>query len=175
VRVYIGPLAAPLLYVSPTQINAIAPLALLPGDWEVAVVFDGRVGTARAAVKAFSPGLFPVMRHPDGTPIDRQRSARPGDWILVYGTGFGATTPALGAGALAPPLPVWLVSPVEARIGDLPLGRDDIYYAGLAPGFAGLYQFNLRVPVQAPAGDLEVVVRVEEEWSQRGLKVPVTR
>ena len=50
---------------------------------------------------------------------------------------------------------------------------DDIYYWGLAPGFAGLYQFNLRIPRSAGTGELEGQVQVAGEWSQPGVKVQV--
>lgn len=68
-----------------------------------------------------------------------------------------------------------MVAPITAKIGDIPLAPEDIYYWGLAPGYVGLYQFNLRIPMTAPSGDLEVLVKVDEYWSQPGVRIPVKK
>jgi uncharacterized protein (TIGR03437 family) len=175
--VWFGSVKAPLFYVSPLQINAQAPVELGFGDWVVRVQVNSLESAETVVVRKYSPGLFATMRHADGTLVSRELPARPGQWVLVYGTGFGSTHPYLPSGVLAPMQPTWWFEPgpPAARIGDVSLAREDIYYWGLAPGFAGLYQFNLRIPASAPAGDLEVQVQVAEEWSQPGVRIPVTR
>jgi uncharacterized protein (TIGR03437 family) len=95
--------------------------------------------------------------------------------VLFFGTGFGPARLPMLPGALAPLRPVELVSPVEAQIGEIPLAREDVFYAGLAPGYAGLYQFNLRIPPVLPSGDAEVRVGIAGEWSQPGIRIPVER
>ena len=62
---------------------------------------------------------------------------------------------------------------IEAEIAGAALPSEDIYYWGLAPGFAGLYQFNLRIPATAAAGDAEVRVGIAGEWSQPGFRIAV--
>ena len=155
VSVYFGRalgLPVPLFYVSPTQINAQVPTGLQPGEWEVLVRYNRLESGATVTVRAYAPGLFPVARHTDGRLVDGNAPARPREWLLFFGTGFGPTIPAQVAGALAPLEPVPLVDaqgkekPIEVQIGGVALDPADIYYAGLAPGYAGLYQFNLRVP-----------------------------
>jgi uncharacterized protein (TIGR03437 family) len=172
VSVFFGPVAAPLFYVSPLQINAQAPSILQPGEWHVSVRYNRLEGREKVVVRPYSPGLFGVARHSDGTLVDRAAPARRGQWILFFGTGFGPTRPPLLAGALAPLQPVWLVSRIEAQIGGRPLEPQDIYYWGLAPSYAGLYQFNLRVP-EGASGEAEVFVKIGEEWSQPGVRIPV--
>jgi uncharacterized protein (TIGR03437 family) len=93
--------------------------------------------------------------------------AKPGDWIQVYVDGMGRATPngdpagiALPTGTLAPadgrPLYMCVVTP-EVTIGGIPA---EVGYAGLAPGFAGLYQINARIPPEVEAGDdIPLIVR----------------
>jgi len=175
VTVFFGGAPAPLLYISPLQINAQAPDNLQPGEWEVRVKLNQLEASERVVVRPYSPGLFPVARHTDGTLVSRNAPARPGEYILLFGTGYGPTRPQVLSGDLAPPEPVWMAARVEAKIGDILLAPEDVYYWGLAPGFAGLCQFNLRVPAGAPAGEPEVLVKVDEYWSQPGVRVPVER
>jgi uncharacterized protein (TIGR03437 family) len=173
VAVFFGPVAAPLFYVSPLQINAQVPTVLQPGDWEVRVRVERLEGRERVVVRPYSPGLFAVARHTDGTPVSAAAPARPGEFILFFGAGFGPTRPPALSGALAPLAPVWMTTRIEAEVAGAPLSLPDIYYWGLAPGFAGLYQFNLRIPTPTAAGDVEVRVGVAGEWSQPGFRIAV--
>jgi uncharacterized protein (TIGR03437 family) len=175
VAVFFGGVPAPLFYVSPLQINAQVPTVLQPGEWEVRVRVERLESRERVVVRPYSPGLFPVARHADGAVVNSTAPARPGEFILFFGTGFGATRPPTLSGALAAPAPTWMTARVEAQIAGAALAPDDIYYWGLAPGFAGLYQFNLRIPAATPSGEAEVQVGVAGEWSQPGLRVPVSR
>ena len=173
VAVFFGGVPAHLFYVSPLQINAQAPTVLLAGEWEVRVRVDRLDAYARVSVRAYSPGLFPVSRHADGTLVTRESPARRGEFLLFFGTGFGPARLPILSGALAPLAPTPLVSGIEAEIGGTALAPADIYYAGLAPGYAGLYQFNLRIPAGTPPGDAEVRVGIAGEWSQPGVRVPI--
>src|SRR5262249_45227910 len=168
VSVFFGPVAAPLFYVSPQQINAQVPLTLQPAAWEGKVRFQNLEAAEWAVVRPYSPGLFGVSRHADGGVVSRGAPAHPGRGISSFATGFGPTRPPIHTGELAPPGPVWLDAKTEAKIGDIPLAPEDILYGGLAPGFAGVYQFNLRIPAAAPSGDLEVMLKVGDVWSQAG-------
>jgi uncharacterized protein (TIGR03437 family) len=55
------------------------------------------------------------------------------------------------------------VVPAEVAIGGTPAL---VSYSGLAPGFAGLYQLNVTVPVDAPSGAALVVVTARGAVSQ---------
>lgn len=69
--------------------------------------------------------------------------------IAGYFTGLGAVSPPIAAGVAASAIPLSNVpGPVTATIGNLPA---TVQFAGLAPGFAGLYQVNILVPPM-PAG-----------------------
>jgi uncharacterized protein (TIGR03437 family) len=174
VSVFFGPVAAPLFYISPLQINAQVPFELQPGEWQVTVRVDSLQSSGSVVVRPYSPGLFNAFRHNDGTLVSKDAPAKPGEFILFFGTGFGPLRqPAPLTGQLAPSGQSWMVNPVQAAIGGEALAPEDIYYWGLAPGYAGLYQFNLRVPWDAPEGSLEVLVGIEGQWSQKGILLPV--
>ncbi|MCC6539779.1 MAG: hypothetical protein IT162_19680 [Bryobacterales bacterium] len=95
-----------------------------------------------------------------------------GDILQIYVTGMGRATstgadpgPMIANGAIAPAdgNPLYkIVAPVTVTIGD---ASAEVIFAGLAPGFAGLYQLNVRVPAAAKTGDavtLEVASRLGE-------------
>lgn len=106
---------------------------------------DGEGNTFYAAAQAdFSAFVAPenLFGGPvNGVPV---RPAAPGDVISIFGTGFGQTDPGvpagtqLGAAELAP-----LAQAPTVRVGGM---TAEVFYAGLAPGLTGVYQFNIRVP-----------------------------
>jgi hypothetical protein len=92
---------------------------------------------------------------------------RPGDVILLFGTGLGATNPAVASGMLVS-TPVPVVRPVSVRIG----GADArVLFAGLVS--PGLYQLNVTVPSELPAGDAPVVVEMDGARSQQNVFLPI--
>src|SRR5205085_2019701 len=66
------------------------------------------------------------------------RPAKPGDVITFYGIGFGPVSPSTGAGVINTKSTT-LSNPVTILFGQTPA---TVLYAGLAPNFVGLYQFN---------------------------------
>ena len=171
-----------VLFVNERQINVQVPEvpAAFTGRVEVQPVFNRGQGTnevrgnrVAVSLQPRSPALFtfadgrsaaavhvPVRALVGRTgQFPNSRPARPGDVIEVYGTGFGQTNPRIEAGALADG-PATLVNAVTARIGGVGLASGDILYAGAAPAFAGLQQFNLRVPAGVSSGDQPIVLSV---------------
>ncbi len=151
-------------FVSPGQINVLAPGATPRGRVEVKVTNRGRVSSpVRVAVRDVAPelfrflpreGRFPAAVHPDGVfagPAGlfrtvTTRPAEPGDIVLLFGTGFGETDPPAPEGLLVTgPLP--LAAPVVATVGGRPA---EVLFAGLVG--AGLFQINLVTP-ELPPGD----------------------
>jgi uncharacterized protein (TIGR03437 family) len=132
----------PLLYVSPTQINAQLPFEVAPGTADLAV---GGSVPERIRVQAAAPGIFAVTG-------DR----RSGGIISIYATGLGAVTPPVATGAAAPlsPLSRTTIEPVVTIGG----ARAAIRFSGLAPGFAGLYQIDAVVPPGVTADDNAIVL-----------------
>ena len=161
--------AAPLVFVSPTQINAQIPYEVTMFDpafpFPAVVVTLGGVASlaAKSATMLQSaPGIFQygtnraVAQNQDSSINASDNPAKVGSTIVVYITGGGPLdhTVVTGAGAPSNPL-ARLLQPITATIGGQPA---TVSFAGLTPGFVGLVQVNLVVPVLAP-GSYPVVLK----------------
>jgi adhesin/invasin len=167
--------SAPLFYVSPGQVNLMLPFEAQAGTATVTLTANGTNVSQSLAIGATAPGLFSMdesgtgqgavlisntatLAAPTGSVANRDaRPAQRGvDSVSIFCTGLGAVTnqPATGAAALANPLSHTIVAPT-VTIGGV---SADVSYSGLAPGFAGLYQIDAKVPSGAPVGDTQPVV-----------------
>lgn len=170
VKVTIGGQAAFLDYISPTQINAQVPSGTPTGAQQMTVSHPGGTSSAyNITVNALQPGLlapssfliggkqYVVAQALDGTyilppnaiPGLASRQAKPGETILIYGVGFG---PVLDSGNQD--IPAGTIVSVSNKLADafsMDFGGSSatLTYAGLAPSFVGLYQFNVTVPTVA--------------------------
>ena len=101
-----------------------------------------------------------------GNLADATAPARAGDVIVIYCSGLGAVEPPLTAGSPAPTASLTRTAePVSVSIGGVAAQVD---FAGLAPGFSGLYQVNTVVPEAVPRGDaIEVLLRVAGQAARR--------
>jgi len=187
----VGGVPAPLFAVTPGQVNFQAPQLTGSATTVQVVTGCGASNEARSAaiavtVQPSSPEFFSFIQHADGkNPIAAVNAttgllvgqpglisgatlapAKPGDVVTLYATGLGATSPAFAAGQL--PDQAASVSGVQFTIGSATLSAADLLYAGVTPGFAGLYQLNLRIPSGVPAGDQPVVLSVNGVRSPAG-------
>jgi adhesin/invasin len=95
--------------------------------------------------------------------VDATAPAASGDTVVIYGTGLGAVTPTVPAGVPAPASPLSQAGAVTVTIGGQPAG---VAFAGLSPGFAGLYQINVVVPSGVtPGSQVPVVINVAGQTS----------
>lgn len=98
---------------------------------------------------------YAAALHANYTLITPSNPAQPGETILVYLTGLGLVTPTVNDGAIGPSSPlsqsdlngagnlgVFFNDPYSGSFGN----QGTIAFAGLAPGFAGLYQLNVTIP-----------------------------
>lgn len=165
VSVNIGGVDAPLFYVSPGQLNAQVPAELTPERPYQVAVTSGGVSTApdTILVTAVAPG---IAAFPDGRAIAQDANfalidpashpANAGTYLVIYLTGMGATNPAVATGAVAPSSPLaQTVAPPQVTLGGKAI---PVIFAGLTPGFAGLYQINFQVPSDTRTGDLALIV-----------------
>jgi uncharacterized protein (TIGR03437 family) len=144
------------------------------------LVHDGWAGPeVRINLTNASPALFhltastAISTRPDGSVITRDTPAKAGDIITLYATGLGRTVPDLWWGELATSA-TWLkdIQQFNVFLNGSQVDRNHILYAGLAPGFAGLYQVNLRLPDNVPPNP-EIRLAVGTELSPAGIIIPV--
>jgi uncharacterized protein (TIGR03437 family) len=176
VQVIVGGLLASLYYASPEQINFVIPAGLLPGRTTVTVVRQATFARREITLVDAAPGLFVLpdgaiaATHADGSVITPESPALPGEIIVVYCTGLGRTDPRQLDGVI-PRAAAWIQSLDRLRIilDDVDLGPASIYYAGITPGFPGLYQINLYIPQRVSKPMQELRVEIEGRSSQSAL------
>src|SRR5205823_1465185 len=151
--VTIGGKAAPLYFVSAQQIKAQLPFEVTTATAQILVTTNGVNSTPLTViVSPLSPSLFSAAATGSGMGLyfdanfhTFTTALTPGSTILLYATGLGQTTPPAATGfggASAEPLNRVTVVP-DVFIGEV---KAQVDYAGLAPGFVGVYQLNVRVP-----------------------------
>jgi uncharacterized protein (TIGR03437 family) len=188
VGVNINGRAAFVNYISPTQINVQAPSDSGLGTVQVEVVNNGaKSDSVVAQLQQFSPafflwsGKYAVATRPDFTYVARadlfqglaSAPARPGETIILWGTGFGATAPEMPAGQIVDRSSIRNVAaPPVVRFGGLVA---DYIGGALSPDFAGLYQIAVRVPDSTPDGDIAVVAESGGVRSPENVFVTVQR
>jgi uncharacterized protein (TIGR03437 family) len=180
VRVLIGALPANLYYVSPTQINFLVPPNLLPGSVNLYVAVDGLAGPpVSIQLAASSPALFQldqqnvIATRPDGSLITTSAPAQPGDTVVLYATGLGQTAPPAVYGML--PTQAAILKPggdFSVQLDGSAVDASAVSYAGVAPGFAGLYQINLTLPAST-GGNPEIRIGLAGSSSPSGLRLAV--
>jgi uncharacterized protein (TIGR03437 family) len=181
VKVTIGGQSAFVYYISPTQINAQVPSNVSTGSQPVVITNNGLASSSKSiTVNDLQPGLLapssfavsgkqyvvalfpdstqngPFVLPPSAIPGVASRYAKPGDKLVIYGVGFGPVKDT--GGNDIPAGTVVTVANSLARSFSMTIGGQPVTldYAGLAPNFVGLYQFNVTVP-NVPNSDLTPV------------------
>jgi uncharacterized protein (TIGR03437 family) len=178
VQVTVDGRPAPVAFVSSGQVNAQVPDGIAtgapiqvrvrtPGGESAPITVNGRTrapGILAPANFTRNGRQYVAALFPDGTtfaglqnlvPGANFRLPRPGETLIIYGVGFGATNPVVPAGTIVSGTP--RLEGLTIRIGNQPATAS---YAGLSPNFVGLYQFNVVVP-NLQAGDHEIVMTMD--------------
>ena len=188
--VIIGGKPAFIGFVSPGQINALVADDAATGDTQIVATNVNGQSTAISATRvALSPAFLPftdadgkkyvAARHADNSIMAKAGQfagltttpAKQGEVVVLYGIGFGPTTPAVSSGTV-PAAIASLPNSLTLRIGDIPVSP---LYSGVSPGSAGLYQFNVKIPDSLPNGDATVVVTLNGAVTQSNIFVTVQR
>jgi uncharacterized protein (TIGR03437 family) len=184
VKVTVNGRPAPLSYVSSSQINIQIPFATSESYATIQVTTDGKLSnevTLRANLSApgvftltnddgtFPPGIGPAaVLHADYSVVTADNPAKAGETLQLYVTGLGAVTPPVADGAAAPSNPPSQVNDfVSVDILDQNLVDSvaNVTFAGLAPGFAGLYQINFVVPTGVASGLVDLNLGTLEAYT----------
>jgi len=173
--------AAPLLYTSSSQINAVVPFGVAGPTTKIQVMYQGNaVASITVPVQAASPAVFALdgsgggpgaILNQDGSVNSGSNPAARGSVVVLYATGAGATTPASQDGFLtAQPYPAPNL-PVSVTVENVPA---EVRYAGAAPGLvAGVMQINIVVPETWVAPFDQLVVTVGTYSSPSAVTVAV--
>lgn len=139
-------------------------------------VFDYGHQVARVVTDSYTedPGIFAYQKYgqlyavalhaADYSLVSPDNPVFRGEVIILYTTGLGPVDQFIRDGFGAPSNPLANTkSPFRVVLA----GEDTrVLFSGLAPGFVGLYQINMRVPDDAPAGDLKVRILSDYADSQ---------
>ena len=172
----IGGRSLPLLFSSDGQVNAIIPYGTATDTPQQLLIRRGNSLAVPEAVTVVpaQPDVFLVPLGNDSAPAVTnvnfglvnlpENSIRPGDAIIVFCTGLGATAPGATAGSAAPS-----VEPLARteRATRVTVGGVDaqVVYAGLAPGFTGLYQVVAVTSAATPSGNVPVVITTDGKFN----------
>jgi len=155
-----GDKTAPLILKSPYQLNGQVPADLEAGNYVVTIQSAWGTATQNVPINQTAPGIFLVSTNSnratgavinqDGTLNDLSSPGKRGDVLTVYCSNLGAVQ---AQGSL-----FVTVSPAAAVLNGTEL---PVQYAGLTPGFIGLYQVNVPIPAGvAPGTALTLSVKV---------------
>jgi uncharacterized protein (TIGR03437 family) len=180
VVVWVNAIPCSLFLVSPTQINFLVPYQITAGTVSVIVARDSQAGpTVSIQLNNTSPGLFlwngnsAVAVHLNGQVISPTSPATPGEIVVVYAGGLGRTAPDATSGQLATAaFPIYYQSELQVLLNGVVCPPGSVLYAGLAPGFAGLYQINLVLPADLAANP-QIQIGIGTQMSQASVQLPV--
>ena len=170
VSVTVGGLPARLFSISASgdQINLLLPAALNgQAQADVVVNNNGVLSPPETITLGVSPALFTLSQSgvgpaaaqhdSDSSGVSAANPAAPGQVVRLYATGLGAVQPPVGDGEA----PVGLSTAIGIVTVNVAGTPAEVLFAGLAPGFAGLFQINARVPAGVSAGNAALVVSVD--------------
>jgi uncharacterized protein (TIGR03437 family) len=183
VQVVVNGGSAFISYVQPTQVNILTQPDTATGPVEVDVITNHGTVSTTVNMAPTSPALFTYALQ--GTvytsalfatdyayvaavgaiPGVTSRPANPGDYILLYATGLGNTNPAYPIGrVLTTAYPIANLAQVSVLIGGQPA---PVLFAGMV--YAGVFQVNIHVPANVPAGNQAVTLSIAGQPSQQNV------
>ncbi len=182
--VTIGGVSAPIDVVANVngqeQINLQVPLDVT-GSSAAVIVTNNAIASQPLMVNVLpaQPGIFTsdgtnaaILHGVSNAPISSASPAAPGETIVIFATGLGPVSPALATNTPAPSSPHSnsVLTTVVTIAGESAV----VAFSGLAPGFIALWQVNAVVPQDAAAGNLDLVLTVNNVASNI-TKFPVKR
>lgn len=195
VSVTVGGQRAFIAYVSPTQVNVQVPATVgLNPNLSVVLTSKGQTTTAigfdirRVYGGMLAPASFKIgdkqfvyaSKGNTGTIVSNgtipgvaAAPARPGEALVLFGSGFGDMSPfSIPIAGAIPSALGRLQFPVTVKIGGIDA---QVLFGGVVPPFVGLYQFNIIVPLDAPSGDLLMEITQNNLLIAQTLYLPVQR
>jgi hypothetical protein len=187
VQVLVNGIPCPLLYVSDSQLNAIASFALSGNTTNgvaaanVVAQYQGiSTDPVPLVAAAAAPGVFSLnssgtgpgaILNLDNSVNSPTNPATRGSYVAMFAAGGGQTIPPGLDGSIYPAAGWMPQLPVTVSVGGIDA---PVSYAGAAPGFVqGALQVNFQIPANAPAGENVVILKIGNAQSQPLLTVSV--
>ena len=156
---HLGPVSAcvqgsamPLLFSNPQEVRGQIPWDVPLGAAEATVYRAGMPSNpVEVEVAEASPGIFEVgvFRPGRPCPVDVANGVPPGSYLEIYGTGLGPGETPLADGEAPAQVNLTAETPQALLDGvELP-----VFFSGMLPGMAGIYQTNTHI-----AGDTAAVI-----------------
>jgi uncharacterized protein (TIGR03437 family) len=176
-----------IIYTRNTLISVMVPYGIAGRvSTAMVVTYNGASSTAQQLRIVDSvPGIYTLTQtgsgqgailNQNGTVNGASNPEVIGNYIQIFGTGEGQTSPQGVDGLVLPgrlPLPTPNL-PVEVSIGGIPIAAADINYAGEAPAtISGVFQVNAKIPPGVGPGPVAVIIKVGGVASQANVTVSV--
>ena len=188
-----GEFPVPLLFASENQMNLQFPVESPSGQQRIAIRTadtDELVAGAPIVVTPTQPGLFtrsqngqgPALAlNQDGSLNATDNPTLTGNVLQLFGTGQGPTNPVVASGEPAPagPLAVTVAVPQTEAVECASIQSSlcvavgsklaEVLFSGLAPGFVGLWQLNIRIPSgeDVLTGEVPLTVFINQRVTNR--------
>ena len=168
IQVLFDGVAAPVVYASAGQVNVVTPYSVANGLSTVEIkTAGGSVSSATVGAATTAPGIFPgAIVNANGTINSPSNPAPVGSYVVMYGTGFGQTSPGGVDGSITPVVDYpKQIYQVFASVDRNPLFATavpmNVFYYGPAPGLAeGVGQIDAYVPAGVASGENFIALTV---------------
>jgi len=165
--------AAPIYLVSPGQISLVVPYSTVGSTATIIVTVGGTASnTVEVPLAATAPGIFSLTQnglgdgavlHANYSVVNVDNPALPGEIVQVFLSGMGAVTPVVADGAAAPSTqPAVVTAQTSVTLGGQPA---QIFFNGLTPQLASLYQLNVKVPTSLAPGAHSLAIQTIEGFT----------
>jgi uncharacterized protein (TIGR03437 family) len=167
-----------IYYAIATQIAAVLPSSTPLGNGTITVTFNGTPSTSFAitviqsalgldSTAGTGSGLGVVTDAVTGSLFSYTQSAKPGQTVVLWGSGLGANTADSDLVATATPHAVNV--PLTIYIGGIPA---QILYQG-GSGYPGVNQLNVTIPTSVVAGCSVPIIAVSGTYTSNSVTVPI--
>jgi uncharacterized protein (TIGR03437 family) len=167
--VTVAGIPAYVYFISPGQVDVQVPSGIPAGPQPLVLTTQGGASAIyNVTINTLEPGLLSPVTFllkngqnvaaqfsgtstfvlPVAVPGITTARCKPGDYLTLYGVGFGGVSPNIPAGQIVQQTNA-LQAGLQVFFGGVPA---TILYGGLAPGYLGLYQINIQVP-NVPVSD----------------------
>ena len=157
--VTVNGIPAPIFYASPLQLGVQIPFELTGSAAAIIVTANGQTSLQESVtLDSFAPGIFTMtgdgkgagaITHANGTVVSALSPAARGEVVVLYATGLGQVTPAVGTGNLPTGLTQALITPTVTVSGI----AAELQFYGLSGCCVGVNQINFTIPTGAQTGN----------------------